>query len=107
VLDVQNPRISTLQDQPQPTSKFTPLMKNFFFRQEDHTVHLGKMMRNNTTIRELYLGKQRIAGRHCSNDWIFIDHTKFCKRGCAMRELVNWWISYLRTRQTSSLVEVE
>ena len=40
VLDVQNPRISTLQ--------------------EDHTVHLGKMMRNNTTIRELYLGKQRM-----------------------------------------------
>ncbi|CAJ1447263.1 unnamed protein product [Effrenium voratum] len=40
VLDVQNPRIFTLQ--------------------EDHTVHLGKMLRNNTTITELYLGKQRM-----------------------------------------------
>mmetsp|Transcript_37095 Transcript_37095/g.58590 ORF Transcript_37095/g.58590 Transcript_37095/m.58590 type:complete len:426 (-) Transcript_37095:70-1347(-) len=40
VLDVQNPRISTLQ--------------------EDHTVHIGKMMRSNTNITELYLGKQRM-----------------------------------------------
>jgi len=40
VLDVQNPRTSTLQ--------------------EDHTVHLGKMMRSNTKITELYLGKQRM-----------------------------------------------
>mmetsp|Transcript_790 Transcript_790/g.2176 ORF Transcript_790/g.2176 Transcript_790/m.2176 type:complete len:414 (+) Transcript_790:38-1279(+) len=40
VLDIQNPRISTLQ--------------------EDHTVHLGRMMRTNTTIMELYLGKHRM-----------------------------------------------
>jgi len=40
VLDIQNPRISTLQ--------------------EDHTVHLGRMMRTNTTLTELYLGKHRM-----------------------------------------------
>eukprot|EP00930_Biecheleria_cincta_P021400 TRINITY_DN15880_c0_g1_i3.p1 TRINITY_DN15880_c0_g1~~TRINITY_DN15880_c0_g1_i3.p1 ORF type:complete len:439 (-),score=92.95 TRINITY_DN15880_c0_g1_i3:323-1558(-) len=40
VCDIQNPRISTLQ--------------------EDHTVHLGRMLRVNTTITELYIGKLRI-----------------------------------------------
>eukprot|EP00440_Ansanella_granifera_P050736 gb/GFBE01054988.1/.p1 GENE.gb/GFBE01054988.1/~~gb/GFBE01054988.1/.p1 ORF type:complete len:422 (+),score=119.58 gb/GFBE01054988.1/:1-1266(+) len=40
VCDIQNPRISTLQ--------------------EDHTVHLGRMLRVDTHITELYLGKHRI-----------------------------------------------
>lgn len=40
VCDIQNPRIGTLQ--------------------EDHTIHLGRMLRVNTHITELYLGKHRI-----------------------------------------------
>jgi len=40
VCDIQNPRITTLQ--------------------EDHTVHLGRMLRVDTHITELYLGKHRI-----------------------------------------------
>lgn len=40
VLDVQNPRISTLQ--------------------EEHTVHLGRVMRKNPNVTELYLGKLRM-----------------------------------------------
>ena len=36
--------------------------------QEDHTVHLGKMMRSNTKITELYLGKQRTLAFRCPTD---------------------------------------
>mmetsp|Transcript_26353 Transcript_26353/g.46667 ORF Transcript_26353/g.46667 Transcript_26353/m.46667 type:complete len:449 (-) Transcript_26353:55-1401(-) len=39
VCDIQNPRINTLQ--------------------EDHTIHLGRMLRVNTHISELYLGKHK------------------------------------------------
>jgi len=40
VCNLENPRIQTLQ--------------------EDHTVHLGRMLRVDTTLREIYLGKHRM-----------------------------------------------
>lgn len=40
VCDLENPRINTLQ--------------------EDHTVHIGRMLRVDTTLREIYLGKHKM-----------------------------------------------
>ena len=76
VLDVQNPRISTLQDRgvgskPSKRDTISVLLAILIHAhssplawimvdnsQEDHTVHLGKMRRSNTKITELYLGSR-------------------------------------------------
>lgn len=63
--------------------------------QEDHTVHLGKMMRSNTKITELYLGKQRTFASRCptgcpacwrliqfQNFWVVYSVTHFCTHVC-------------------------
>ena len=44
---------------PKALNVFKPERAN----EEDHTVHLGRMMRTNTTLTELYLGKHRCTHR--------------------------------------------